>query len=149
MLLFSQGHHMILSFLLMSEIPSCGKNSHSLFLFLWSLVCVLVLPWTLISQGERSLLQPSLPLLHWCPPGVTLPRGDGVCRGHCGTEDQRYKHDLPLFFWLVEKTCLQVKSCFFNQLQCVGANNQNMVPILVLFHCAGSLNSSSERFIIN
>lgn len=131
----------------MSEISSCGKNSHSLFLSLWSLGCVLILPWTLISPADRSLLQPSLPLSLWCPLGVTLPR-DGVWRGHRGTEAQQFTRDIPLVFWLVEKTRLQVKSCFLNQLQCVGANNQNMVSILVSFHCVGSLNSSSERFII-
>lgn len=147
MLLFSQGHHITKSFISMYKMSSYGNNSQSLSLYLWAGVYVGFILAT--SQAEGDLLQPSLPLTHWCPPGVRLPRREGALGGHCGTEAQQFKHDLLLVFWLVEKTCLQVKSCFFNQLQCVGANHQSMVSILVLFHCVWSLNLNSEMFIIN
>ena len=96
MLLFSQAKHMTKSFIIMGKISSYGKNSHSLFLYLWASVCVLIASWTDPKlKGVCSI--PACPSHTGVPLEWGGPGGTACWAGHWGTEAQQFKHDLPLF----------------------------------------------------
>lgn len=134
----------------MGKIPSYGKNSHSLFLHLWSSVCVLIYPdfILILSQAERRLCPacPSHTGVPWewhCPGGTVCGQGTVVLKP--SNSNMTYPHFLA-----------GRENLFASQNLPFLTSSSVWEPIIKTwclfwscFNMWGPLNSSSERFIIS